>query len=1031
MTHPDLFHQQSVKMDSALQNRRYVIGMGASAGGLDALTQLIADLPTQSDSIFVIAQHMSASHRSMMAEILSRQTQLPVQEIVADEIPLPNVIYIVPTGSNLEFLEGRLHLCTPDTEVAPKPSINLLFQSMAKEFDTRAIGIVLSGTGSDGTLGLRAIKEAGGMTFVQSPETAKYDGMPRSAIEAGVADYVAPPDEICHVLDHLLRLPTDASYLNKQEEHRDTFADLLERVRLHTQIDFSNYKPATVQRRLQRRMNTTRTFTLEAYLAYIDTHPNELDALAKDALISVTEFFRDAEAFQALKHHLYEIVQQKQPDEELRIWVVGCASGEEAYSLAMMCLDLITESRKPLHLLVFATDIDNDALTVARHGVYSQAALVDVPDSYTNRYFQPHHNGFEVTKALRDCVVFSHQDIAVDPSFPKIDLVSCRNVLIYFNNDLQAKVLAIVHRCLLDNGLVFLGLAETINQQETLFSTVDHQAKIFRSRGVVTSAYSSKLVRGQLKRPTEGLHAFATMHETVFMNALADRVGPVMLVDVNFKILHTHGEVAQFITFPSGTPELNLLHLIVPEFAHEVTTTLYRAQRLKVSAYSRQLCIASLDQAVWRLAIHPLVSSAGNDLFLVVFEKINQPTEDIQQEQQDKNNERKMDAEHALAHELALARERLQTMAEDLSAFKEEMSALTEELQTSNEELQATNEELLSANDESQIKSSELAMVNSDFESLFNTVDFPVLLLDKQLILKRANSAAMRSYDLSMASAGQPVTRLNLPRHLRNIGNHLKAAIANAVKQNFATEFEGRTYQIFVTPVLHHPNSVQGAVLVVIDNTDLTMAQQHICDSQERLLSIMNHSMSLISVKDAAGCYEFVNHRFETLLGVKADDVMGKTDHEVFGTELGQQIRSNDLEVMLKLIAVESTDVIALDGGTLWLDSIRFPIFDTSGNLRSVCTQSNDVTYRHQADQQLRLASKVFERAGEAIMVTDTQSCILSINDAFTRITAYSADEVIGKTPNLLKSGQNPPLFYQTMWRCLLDQGFWLSLIHI
>ena len=1008
------------------QNLRYVVGIGASAGGLDAISQFVAGLPAQSDCVFVVAQHMSASHPSLITEILARQTPWVVQEIVQDEKPLANVLYVVPPGSNLVFVDGCFHLAVPDSEGVPKPSINLLFQSMAKEFDSRSVGIILSGTGSDGTLGLSAIKAAGGLTFVQTPETAKYDGMPRSAIEAGVADYIAPPDEIGHVLDHLLRLPAESSRISVLNKPNSvTLNDLLLRILRRTQIDFSNYKQSTVQRRLQRRMNATKTYSLEAYLSYVDTHPDEIDALAKEALISVTEFFRDEEAFRTLNQYLRELVQQKQPDDELRVWAVGCATGEEAYSLTIMCLELMAELDKRLRLTVFATDIDNAALNIARHGIYSQAALAEIPPQYISRYFQSHHKGFEVIKRMRDHVVFAHHDIAVDPTFPRIDLVSCRNVLIYFNTDLQARVLAVLHHCQLENGLMFLGQSETISQQEALFSTVDAQARIFRVRQAPKPAPRARLVRGQLKRPNEASSSNSISHETVFLKALADSVGAALLIDASFQILHSHGDLGRFISFPSGVPELNLARLIVPEFTHEVSTTLFRAQRRKASAYSRKRRIGSLGGTTWCLAIHPIASQSENNLFLVVFENADQPGA-----QTGSTDEAVTNTEHSLVDELALTRERLQTMEQEMSTFKEEMSALTEELQTSNEELQATNEELISVNDESQIKSAELAVINSDFESLFNTVDFPVLLLDNQLMLKRANGAAMRSYDLSMASAGQSVARLNLPGHLQNIDSHLNAAISNSTKVSFVAKFNERTYQIFVTPVLNQPATVQGAVLVVIDNTDLTLAQQRTHDSQERLLSIMNHSMSLISVKDAAGCYEFVNNRFELVFGVKAQDVIGKTDQQLFGATIAQLIRAGDLDAMLKLNAVETTDGIDLARGTLWLDSIRFPIFDANGNLRSVCTQSNDVTYRRQADQQLRLASKVFDRAGEAIIITDAEIHILSVNNAFTQITGYIAADVIGKNPSILKSGQNSPTFYQTMWHSLLEQGSWQGEIY-
>jgi two-component system CheB/CheR fusion protein len=958
----------------------------------------------------------------MMAEILSRQTRLPVQEVVTDTQPLPNVIYTVPPGFNLVFQQGRFCLSQPSPEVAPKPSINLLFQSMAQEFDERAIGIILSGTGADGTRGLLAIKAAGGISFVQTPESAKYDGMPRAAIEAGVADYIAPPAEICFELKHLLRWPDSSAGLDPLEHHPNQLSVLLERVRQHTRIDFSNYKLSTVQRRLQRRMIATKTSSPEAYLAYTEAHPAELNALARETLISVTEFFRDKEAFAALAPLLRGMILRKPPGAELRLWVVGCATGEEAYSLTILCRDLMQECRADLRLQVFATDIDSEALAVARRGIYTQAALADLPADYVKRYFKPGVSGYEVVKSLRDGVIFARQDIAADASFLKLDLVSCRNLLIYFNAQLQARVLSVIHRALQSDGLLFLGRAETVSQQEDLFEQLDLHAKIFRTRQTIATKPSHKLVRGQLKRHAEGLRPVASTHEMVFLKALAERLGPAMLVDSGFRILHSHGEVARFIRLPTGTPEMNLAQLIVPEFADEFVTTLYRAQRRNTSAYSRKRRLESRANSVWRLAIHPVVSPDDNALFLVVFESAAQlaatPVSPAQGAQDD-----------GLDAELASTRDHLKSVVEEIDHSHAEMESLNEELQAANEELQATNEELLSVNEESQNKSAELAAINSDFESLYNTVDFPVLLLDTELLLKRANSAAIRSYDLSydlsLSVAGKAVSRLNLPSQLRHIEQRLCTVIASARKETFAAEFDGRSYQVLVSPVLNHTATVQGVVLVVIDNTDLTLAQQRTRESQQRLLSIMNHSMALISVKDAAGCYEFVNHRFEATFARKAADVIGKTDQQLFDSNTAQLLRSADLEVMWKKAAVESTDGIVQAGGTLWLQSIRFPIFDADGTLRSICTQANDVTHRHRADQQLRLAAKVFERAGEAIVVTDAHGTMLSVNQAFTQVTGYSADEVIGSNPRILSSGQHADGFYQAMWRSLNEQGGW------
>ena len=1018
--------------------RPHVIGIGASAGGLEALSQFVAGLPRQLDCIYVIAQHMSPTHRSMMADILARETRLPVREIVDNETPLHDVIYIIPPGTNMVFQNGRFHLTTPSPEIAPKPSVNLLFQSMAEEFDERAVGIILSGTGSDGTRGMRAIKSVGGVTFVQVPETAKYDGMPRSAIDACVADRILSPDQMGRELERLVRFPNMIPEFESMEQRPAELSDLFDRVRHRTKIDFSSYKLSTVQRRLQRRMIATETGTLATYLAYTDAHPQELDALAKETLISVTEFFRDKDTFRTLERFARELVQQKKSGEEVRVWVAGCATGEEAYSLGIMFLELLASSEKQVGLQVFATDIDNDALSVARRGIYNQSAMAEMPPEYISRYFTPSGNGFEPIKALRDCVTFARQDIIVDPPFLRVDLVTCRNVMIYFNADLQTKVLAIFRYALRDDGLLFLGRSENVSQQEGLFSAADRRARIFRPRGESRPVSMGKLVRGQLKPVTPAAQPAGRVHERLFMHAVADRFGPAVLMDTGCRILHSHGNVGQFVNFPSGTPEMNLASLMVPELSNEVLTTLHRVRRRGVVAYSRNRRIASLKNAVWRLAIHPVEDQANNDVFLVVFEPgagsgRKAPDRIVDEaalpgsHEDDDAIELASTREHlqTLMEEMAASNEEMQALNEEVQASNEELQATNEELEASNEELQATNEELVSVNEESQIKSAELAALNSEFEGVYNTIDFPVVVFDTDLFMRRLNGAAMRSYDLPLATMGQPITRLKLPSYLDGVDRRLAAALTSGVKENFSAENEDRRFQVFVTPVLSPMGTSQGVVMVVVDNTDLFDAQQQIAESQERLLAIMNHSVSVVTLKDTAGRYEFVNQRFEELFNLSAEAVTGKTDKQIFGKDIADVLHSPDFDVMRKLSPIDSVDQVPLAVGVLWLESIRFPVFDRSGAVRAVCLQANDITRRHHADEQLRLAAKVFDRAGEAIVITDAKATIITVNDAFTQVTGYLLEEVIGKKPNILQSGQHSPDFYAAMWRSLSEQGSW------
>ncbi|MEI6559377.1 MAG: chemotaxis protein CheB [Rhodospirillaceae bacterium] len=968
------------------ESSTHIVGIGASAGGLESLSQFVASLPLDLRCIYVVAQHMSPTHRSMMADILSRETKLQVREIVDNEQPRPDVVYIIPPGKNLTFRNARFILTTPSPEVSPKPSINLMFQSMAEQFEEHAVGIILSGTGSDGSRGLRAIKTAGGITFVQIPETAKYDGMPRSAIDAGVADRVLAPDQMGHELERLVRFPDMIPELGGNNQHPAELSDIFERVRQRTKIDFSSYKLSTVQRRLQRRMLATNARTLAEYISNTDAYPEELDALAKETLISVTEFFRDKDAFHTLERFAREIVERKSPGDEIRAWVVGCATGEEAYSLAILFSELKAEKDHHGQLQIFATDIDNNALNVARRGIYNSAAMSELPPEYVNRYFTPCANGFEPIKSLRDCVTFARQDISLDPPFMRLDFVSCRNVLIYFNTDLQARVLSILRYALRDDGLLFLGRSETVSQQEALFSSADRRCRIYRPRGPSNPFNMARVTRGQLKIIARPHKDVSPSHENLFLTAVADHFWPSMLIDGNLRILHSHGDVSRFISFPSGTPEINLAQLIVPELANEVLTTLHRARRRQTTAFSRKRRIQSLGRQLWRIAIHPVPNSSGTETYLVVFETPNQPTSGPgpgltgEPESDDKTSDDELAATReqlqTLMEEMAASAEEMQALNEEIQATNEELQATNEELEASNEELQATNEELISVNEESLTKSAELAAINADFESVYNTIDFPILVFNQDLVLTRANGSANRSYNLPISANGMHISRLKLPTFLEAIDAVLLSALSERRKESFLVTAGAKTYHVFVTPALSLTGTPQSVILVVVDNTDLVVAHEQIRESQERLLSIMNHSNSAVSLKDAAGRYEFINAKFEEIFGVTAERVTGKTDQQVFNRTIGHLLRARDLEVMGQLSISETIDQLELPAGTVWLDAVRFPIFDSSGAIRAICTQASDITAKRQAERQLEVSENL------VAMVSRLQSAFIQSPDA-------------------------------------------------
>jgi two-component system, chemotaxis family, CheB/CheR fusion protein len=1019
--------------------RPHVVGIGASAGGLEALSQMVESLPMGLGCVYIVAQHVSPTHRSMMPDILSRETRLPVAEVIHGQRPKLDTIYIVPPGHNLVLRLGVFHLTDTAPEISPKPSINLLFQSLAESCDERAVGIILSGTGSDGTTGLRAIKAAGGLTFAQMPETAKYDGMPRSAIEAGVVDRIVSPDQIGEELRRLFRLQASGQ-LSEEAQPTEELTLLFERIREHTRIDFSSYKLSTVLRRLHRRMMAVGCDELQAYLHYVEHTPNELELLARDTLISVTEFFRDKEAFRALERHARELVSQSL-HEEIRIWVVGCATGEEAYSIAIVFAQQIAQLGPGRHprLQVFATDIDNEALSVARRGVYSSAAMSEVPPEYARRYFQSCVGGFEPIKSLRDCVVFARQDVICDPPFLRVDLVTCRNVLIYFNANLQAKVLSVLHYALRDGGLLFLGRSENVAQNEERFTPLDRRSRLFKARLLPGALPPGKTVRGQLGSAGPQARRHDRGFERSFLEAVARHyTQAALLVDSGFRIVHTHGNLSPYLQFQSGAPELNLNSLLIPELRSEALTTLHRARRRHAPQRSRRRRIGGpKSKTTITLLISPLENSGRDqELFLLVFEPV-QATQPLPDEippdsstyQSDPQAEAELEAtrEHlqTLIEELSASNEELQALNEEVQAANEELQATNEELEATNEELQATNEELVSVNEESMVKSAQLAAINGDFESVYNTLEFPVLVFDAQLLLKRANLSALRLYNLPVIHTGLSLDQLGLPPWLEAFAPRLENTLRSQRKDIFRADVADKTHQVFMTPVTHASGHAQGVVLVILDQSELVQAQMAMRESHARLMAIMNHSVSIVTLKETSGRYQFVNQRFEELFGLKADEVIGRTDQQLFSAEMASLFRRHELDAMGKLQPVESSDEITLPHGRLWLSSVRFPIFDSAGAVQAICTQAHDMTQKHHAEDQLRLAAKVIDRAGEAIAITDAEGRIITVNDAFAKITGYRLDEVIGKTPALLKSGQHSKEFYDAMWRNLSEQGWW------
>ena len=1018
----------------------FIVGIGASAGGLEALSQLFPNLPKNLGLSYVVVQHLSPTYRSMMAQLLGRETTMPVRDAEDGTVPEPNTVYITPPNRNITLSAGCFRLVVPAKESLPKPSVNLFFASLAEEAAESCIGIILSGTGSDGAHGIHAIKAAGGFTFSQDPATAKYNGMPQSAIDTGSVDWILPPEnmgsEIGLIVQNRGRIPMATQAANAPA----TLKTLLARVRGRTKVDFSQYKEPTLWRRIERRMAANHVGTLVDYLALTDDVPAELDKLCKDILISVTSFFRDTEAFAGLEKVVAQILSHKQPGEDIRVWVAGCATGEEAYSLAILFSERLGAAFDQYRVQIFATDIDSEAMGRARRGIFAATSLAHMDRDRLRANFTAHGDRYEINKNLRDVVIFARQDLVQDPPFLRLDLVTCRNVLIYFQGELQARLLAIFHYALNPGGFMFLGKSESVFQQEALFEVFDKEARLFKRSGAVARL---PLFRPEVQSLPAGLnrhHEPSKTTNTGFEHILLDAAGRyfiplTILVNGKFEIRHIHGDASQFLNIAPGKPAFDLISLIRRELRTEIQVLMRQAQVKHLVAHGRPRHIKAIDpNRGVRITLHPVPDSGNDGLFLVCFEWIAPPSAKSSGEDTGTITDRELEDELAatrehlqtLVEELETSNEEMQALNEEIQASNEEMQASNEELEASNEELQSTNEELATVNEELQIKTTETQELNIDLESVQNSFDYPLLVLDQNHALLRYNRAAAMLFKLGIAQVGRAIRNLSWPIEMPDLAGDLQTVIdSQTALDRQIINVNKRHYALHITPLLREQNTVSGAILLFVDNTVLYDVEKSARENQERLLAVMNNSVSMMAVKDASGRYQFANPKFERSFGFAAGQVIGKTDFQIFPPTVSDMFRVNELEAMRLRQDIEREETIQLGGEDRHCLVVRFPLFDDDGAITGVCFQATDITERKHAEEQLRLAARVFDRAAEGVLVTDTNQLILTVNDAFSTVTGYTREEVVGKSPKILASGKHLPEFYAAMWEHLNLQGWW------
>jgi two-component system, chemotaxis family, CheB/CheR fusion protein len=917
-----------------------VVGVGASAGGVEALEAFFGGLqPT--GMAFVVVQHMAADKQSHLPEILGRVTRLPVVQATDGLTVEPDHVYVVPPGANLALFEGKLHLI----ELAhggthgPVLSVDFFFHTLAIECGARCMGVVLSGTGADGMHGLQDIREAGGLTFAQEPSTARFSGMPSAA--AVGADAVLSPEGIAEELVRISRHPYLRGSIAPQNDESRKKLFILVRSAFGTDLSF--YKYATVQRRIERRMALNKLERLDDYVRLAQEHPAELKTLYRDLLINVTSFFRDGAPFEALREVILpRLIARKKPGDAIRIWVPGCASGEEAYSIGICLLEALGDRAAEFRLQIFATDLDDDAIARGRAGHYPMAIATDVSAERLRRFFQRRENGYEVGRRLRELVVFATHDLTRDSPFSRLDLCSCRNVLIYLQAPLQKRVLRTMHYALGPEGFLMLGSSETVGDTPELFSVFDKKNRFYVKRSVASIALfdldgvTPRDLRTPRPSQSEALRPLANLQQLADRKVL-ERFGPAgVLVNENLDVLQFRGRTGLFLEPQPGMATLNLLKLARPELHVELRTATHRAleQNVSTSARGVQLPVDGGIRSV-SIEVHPLRDAETSTRSLLVLFRpedpeegredpepvVRGPTEDSRTDALERELASTKDYLQSTIEELETSNEELKSANEELQSSNEELQSTNEELETSKEELQSTNEELTTVNDELQRRMEELSVSNDDLINLLGAVESPVLMVGMDLRLRRLTEAAERTFGLSAEDLNRPVSILKpflpnvaLDRVCRQVIDRLTPAMQEVQAA------DGRWFELQVRPYRTVDHVIAGAVIRM---TEVRRSPARPDGDQMAPLSMLPTPALLL---DERLRVSWANDAAADLLGVGKVTLLGVELQRVGNGHLAR----GELRTALERLARDGarfTDLpISIEGqGGLWMSGSRLP----------------------------------------------------------------------------------------------------------
>ncbi|MBL8496586.1 PAS domain-containing protein [Nitrosomonas sp. JL21] len=899
-----------------------IVGIGSSAGGLEALQQLFKHIAPDSHKAFIVMQHLDPKHTSLLTEILQRCTSLPVTEISDGLQLMPNHIYVNPPNRDIVVFQGKLQVSSPLDSKGPRSLIDGFFSSLAEDQLSQAIGIVLSGTGSDGTQGLGAIFHAGGLTLVQEPSTAKYDGMPSSAIDAGFATHVLPVEKMPEIFDAHKRNLLPPKEKPRNGKKNNAVGRILMDLRSFTGHDFSLYKKSTIERRIERRMTSLSIDDIDVYAQLIKKNSNEISALFKELLINVTSFFRDSEAFEVLeKDILPGLCKNKTEHSVFRVWVAGCATGEEAYSIAIILKEWLEKSQQEFKIQIYATDLDEDAVATARLGIYSLNIIQDVSPERLRRFFTKEDNCYRIKKEIREMVVFATQNLLKDPPFTRLDLLSCRNLLIYLGAELQNQLIPVFHYALVPEGVLFLSPSEGIGNHHELFSQINRKWKFYRacktasSRTTVANVISWTAGMGD-KTPDEVIIKpkeinFAEFTRRVLIQCFAPAS---VLTDLKGNIHFIHGDTGKFLRPAPGQASLNIIEMAREGLELELRTAIRAATNDKNSTLNKEVEVKTNGGfTTIHLSVRFLASNESHQHFLLIsfleispiakkagIKRIPKAIELGRIEELERDLVYLKENYQVTLEEQQASNEELKSTNEELQSTNEELQSTNEELETSKEELQSVNEELVTVNSELQGKIEQLVGMQNDMKNLLDNTHIGTIFLDEKLIIRRFTREATTLYRLISSDVGRLLSDIKSNLTNDELLTHAEEVLETLIpyEQEVQTQC-GNWYLARIQPYRTLDNAIEGVVLTFTDINKLNKAEDAsrlASDLAGEVVDVIAHPLLIID-KDLRVIS--ANRAFHQFFKLSVEETIGRKIYELSNNQWDIEPLKNLLEVIL------------------------------------------------------------------------------------------------------------------------------------